>query len=191
MSDNKSTTAKAYALTHTGACSVTLIKGEKRITWQALDEDGGQTTCIIPKGMKIELSAPDAILTKVPFEYALGAGQRAGGMMRIADKIRPQESTTPLLPLRNNTWCSFSPDTQEIRITPHGGDKVALTMQLLFSPAEDVLSPATLFSGAEWLYKAPIMPAGYTYVITLAQFPVAGRARVFLNLSAAVPNTAA
>lgn len=191
MSDNNSTTATAFALTNARACSVTLITGENSITWQALDDDGGQTTCIVPKGTEIKLSDPEAILTRIPFEYALGAGQRAGGMMHIADKIHQQAGTAPTLTLRNNTWCSVSPDTQEISITPHAGDKVALSMQLLFSPAADVLSPATFFSGAEWLYKAPVMPAGYTYVITLAQFPIDGQPRVFLNLSAVIPNTAA
>lgn len=187
MATKPISTTKVFLVTSQEPTSATLTHGKSMITWDVLTE-GGQTTVIVPAGATLSLSSETALLSPLPatFKSAPAAAHPLSG----GESLRLQSAETPELPMRHATWVQLAAEAAGCTVTPAAVGK-AVAMQLLFSPAEDVLSPATFFSGAEWLYKAPIMPAGYTYVITLTQFPVQGSARVFANLSAIIPNTAA
>lgn len=180
-------TTKAYALTAEGECSVTLTSRTHSVTWQALSA-GGQTTFIVPAGATVTISDPNAVLTPLPanFKFALGAGVGSiGGEPLTMLSSSEGEATTHM---RHGIWVVLPENTLSCRIYPQTSISNCYAMQVLFTPAEDVPAPSELFAGAEWLYKAPIMPSGYTYVITLVQFPVEGAPRVFANLSATIPN---
>lgn len=81
MATQPTNTAILYALTSSGACSVTLTQDGKSHTWQALPESGGQTTFIIPAGAVAELSDERALLSPLPFKAAPGAGSGIGGTL--------------------------------------------------------------------------------------------------------------
>lgn len=164
-------TAKVYALTAAGACSVTLTQGGKSITWEALAE-GGQTSFIVPAGATAEISDSSAILSPLPanFKAALGAGTaRIGGE-------RMTEATADTLhgcsvKMSHSTWCAVPNGARACNLTPMNVRNRALSMQLMLTPAEN-LPAGWLTAGAaqlEWLYGEPTILSGHTYIIGVTQ----------------------
>lgn len=78
MATKPTNTAILYALTSSGACSVTLSQNGKSHTWQVLPEGGGQATFIVPPGAVVEISDDCALLSPLPFKVAPGAGGVGG-----------------------------------------------------------------------------------------------------------------
>lgn len=81
MATKPTNTAILYALTASGACSVTLTQDGKSHAWQAVPDGGGQTTFIIPAGAVAELSDENALLSPLPFKTAPGAVSGIGGAL--------------------------------------------------------------------------------------------------------------
>lgn len=171
-------TAKLYALTAGGACSVTLTQGQKSITWQALTE-GGQTQFIVPAGATISISDPEALLSPLPanFKAALGAGGgRTGGTASLpaqGERIVPAEwhDTTATVTMQHATWSHIPATATQVELTPALLPGLALQMQLVYTPTELMTPQQTeaWLVGASWLYGAPMMGAGIRYVITLTE----------------------
>lgn len=161
-------TAKVYALTAAGACSVTLTKGEKSITWEALSE-GGQTSFIVPAGATASLSDETALLSPLPanFKPALGVGVISAGGERI---IRAASvGTTAHAEIKHNTWVQLPATATCCAIAPELNDK-AHSMTLMLNPSAD-LPTGWLTSAAQivWLYGEPVILSGHTYLIGLTQ----------------------
>lgn len=171
-------TAKTYALTAAGACSVTLTQGEKSITWEALS-GGGQTCLIVPAGATIELSSPNALLSPLPanFKAALGAGGgcTGGGTPSAAqgEHIFAAEmvGTTAHITMQHAAWCTIPAEATLVELTPAQLPQLAVQMQLEFTPPALFTAEQTAawLAGAEWLYGAPMMAAGVRYIITLTE----------------------
>lgn len=172
-------TAKLYALTSAGACSVTLTQGEKSITWDALAE-GGQTGIIVPAGATITVSDSAALLSPLPanFKAALGAGSvSAGG---IGSKPLAGESIFPTtadehgncpVEVRHATWRVLPASTTTCELSADKTDGLALSMQLMLTPAAD-MPTGWLSAGAAqlvWLYGEPVILSGHTYIIGVTQ----------------------
>lgn len=164
-------TAKVYALTAAGACSVTLTQGEKSITWEALSE-GGQTSFIVPAGATAEISDTSALLSPLPanFKAALGAGtSRAGGerMVTYSDGL-------PSIPMQHAVWCELPSTTTTVEVRPAPESYRALSMQLLLTP-DDNMSKGWLSvptgGSLVWLYGEPTIVGGNSthYIIGLTQ----------------------
>lgn len=170
-------TAKVYALTAAGACSVTITHGEKTITWEALSE-GGQTSFIVPAGATASISDSTALLSPLPanFKAALGAGnRRTGGTNMVpeqGERIVTQEagSTAPIV-MQHGMWHVIDDTSPQVIVTPSGDSAHALQMQLVYTPTELMTPEQTeaWLVGATWLYGAPMMGAGIRYVITLIE----------------------
>lgn len=176
-------TAKVYALTAAGACSVTLTQGEKSITWEALAE-GGQTSFIVPAGATAEISDPAALLSPLPanFKPALGAGVTSAGGECISTVS--MVGTTATAEMKHATWICLPPETTGCRITPATHDK-ASSMQMLLTPADDMEDGWLTAQGADiiWPYGEPAVVFGYAYVVTLVQLPVVGSVKIIANLT--------
>lgn len=104
-------TAKIYVLSASSACSVTLTHLGKSTTWQALPEDGGQTTFIVPAGAVAEISDENVLLSPLPFKIAPGADSRsvggtAGGNTRHLLPFNTKKSNALLSGLSYNTLCA-------------------------------------------------------------------------------------
>lgn len=170
-------TAKVYALTAAGACSVTLTQGEQTITWEILSE-GGQTSFIVPAGATAEISDPTALLSPLPanFKPALGAGNgRTGGIHMYPEQGESigfaEDYSSITLPMQHATWHVIDAATTQVTVTPGGDTAHALQMQLVYTPA-DLMTPEQTEAwlvGVTWLYGAPVMGAGIRYVITLIE----------------------
>lgn len=78
MATKPTDTARLFALTSSSACFVTLTQDGRSHTWQALPDNGGQTTFIIPAGAVAELSDEKAHLSPLPFKVAPGTGGVGG-----------------------------------------------------------------------------------------------------------------
>lgn len=161
-------TAKVYALTAVGACSVTLTQGEKSITWEALAE-GGQTSFIVPAGATVSISDETALLSPLPanFKAALGAGLRSAGGERIF--LASMKGTNAHTEMKHNTWVQLPVAATGCTIAPEQNGK-AHSMQLMLTPATD-MPDSWLTSSAQiiWLYGEPSMLSGPTYIIGLTQ----------------------
>lgn len=89
--------AKAYALTAQGECTITITQGARSVSWKALST-GGQTTFIVPAKAIASISDPDALLSPLPFLVAPERKEDAlGGVpeMSIADAVFTPESHLP------------------------------------------------------------------------------------------------
>lgn len=176
MATNPIDTAKLYALTSAGACSATLTQGETSITWEALSE-GGQTSIIVPAGATLSISDPTALLSPLPanFKAALGAAKGSAGGEHIAG-----ESITPAIcdaehhchvAMGNATWHILPAPTANCTIAASTNIERAFSMQLLFTPADD-MNPGWLRvadSPLIWLYGEPVVLSGHTYIIGVTQ----------------------
>lgn len=165
-------TAKTYALTAAGACSVTITNGGKSITWEALPE-GGQTSFIVPAGAVVSISDSSALLSPLPanFKAALGAGiGRIGG-----ERFITASSNAPghhALMMRHSAWCRLPADVSNIKISANSNESCAHSMQLLLAPAADLNTGwLTVSTGVQlvWLYGEPVILSGHTYIIGLTQ----------------------
>lgn len=172
-------TAKLYALTSAGACSVTLTQGEKSITWDALTE-GGQTGIIVPAGATLTISDTAALLSPLPanFKAALGAaGKSTGG---IGSKSLAGESISPAtadehgscsVEMSHATWCMLPPSATVCELGANRTAGIALSMTLMLTPAADM--PSGWLSAGEaqllWLYGEPTILNGHTYIIGVTQ----------------------
>lgn len=209
-------TAKTYALTAAGACSVTIQQGSKSITWQILPE-GGQTTFIVPAGASVSISDPTALISPLPFNVALGAGNGGtGGSTHLtpedADKLRripagagtvltadgqdicTASGTTPELAMTHASWVALSDDTKSVSLAPAGDTEHALQMQLIYTPAATVEEAEHFITAKEgsralfrWLYGAPPLVAGYTYILTMTQTVLHGQLILLGACSAIIP----
>lgn len=73
-------TTKAYMLSAGSACLVTLTLNGKSATWQAIANQGGQCTLLVPAGGILAISNEDAVLAPLPFKAAPAAvGIVSGG----------------------------------------------------------------------------------------------------------------
>lgn len=164
-------TAKLYALTAAGACSVTLTQGEKSITWEALDE-GGQTSFIVPAGATVSISDEAALLSPLPanFKGALGAAQKGIGGERILPAS--MNGATAYADMRNCAWVIIPADATACIVTPRQDNK-AYAMQLLLTPKEDM--PEGWLSARDhtilWPYGEPSIVQGFRYCVTLIATP--------------------
>lgn len=165
-------TAKVYALTAAGACSVTLTQGEQSITWEALTE-GGQTSFIVPAGATVSISDESALLSPLPanFKAALGAGvKRAEG-----ECITTAECDTPghcEVNMHHAQWCILPAQTARCDLRPATLGGKAFSMQLMLTP-ESNMNEGWLQtendSDLVWLYGEPAILCGHTYIIGLTQ----------------------
>lgn len=119
MATKPTNSARLFALTSSGACSVTLTQDGKIHTWQALPDGGGQTTFIIPAGAVAELSDENAILSQLPFNVALGAGSSSiGGSidseLQTSLALTADESNLVLSSLTWNGLCAMA-DTEWLK----------------------------------------------------------------------------
>lgn len=185
-------TAKVYALTSAGACSVTLTQGGKTITWEALP-DGGQTSFIVPAGATAELSNPEALLSPLPanFKAALGTGTVRSEGECLSSAIL--SGTDTAVTMHHAAWRALPAPACRCRVTPAPTEGRVLTMQLMVSPAADLQLASgwlTAADGAQiiWLYRGePDMgSASFTYIITLVQI---SPAQILANLSAVLPRS--
>lgn len=163
-------TAKLYALTAAGACSVTLTQGEKSITWEAL-EAGGQTSFIVPAGASVNISDSAAILSPLPanFKAALGAGTSSIGGESISTAGLDEQSAC-CITIHHGSWVTLPPETARCTLIPANVPGQARSMQLLLTPGVDwnagwLTSTATIV----WLYGEPVILSGHTYIIGLTQ----------------------
>lgn len=162
-------TAKVYALTAAGACSVTLVHGGKSITWEALTE-GGQTSFLVPAGATVEISDTTALLSPLPanFNPALGTGSTSAGGACVTDiELRGKAA---VVPMRNAAWFILPQETEQCTVTPYGAKKRACSLQLVITPDADLragwLSSPT---AVVWLYGEPVILSGHTYIVGLTQ----------------------
>lgn len=183
-------TAKVYALTAAGACSVTLMQGDKSITWEALSE-GGQTSFIIPAGASAEVSDSSALLSPLPvnFNTALGARAVSAGGERIS--TAPLDGNTAAISMRHTSWWKLPENTKTVMLHPGGSTDTILTTQLMVSPATDMQLEggwlkATGGAHIIWLYRGEpdMSSAAFTYIITLVQL---SPTQILANLSAILP----
>lgn len=176
-------TAKVYALTAAGACSVTLTQGEKSITWEALTE-GGQTSFIVPAGAIVSISDETALLSPLPanFKAALGTGAASAGGECLY--IATLNGTTAQVEMKHAAWAQLPPETMSCTVTPSTNGK-ASSMQLLFSPVDDMPEGWLSADGADiiWPYGEPAVVMGYAYVVTLVQIPAGGSIKIVANLT--------
>lgn len=165
-------TAKLYALTSAGACSVTLTQGGKSITWEALAE-GGQTSFIVPAGATAEVSDSSALLSPLPanFKAALGAGKvRIEGERMTTADLDSQGCSE--VNMRHTQWCALPPQVSRCVICPAIPTGRAFSMQLLLTPARDMDGNwlrTTEGQTINWLYGEPTILSGFTYIIGLTQ----------------------
>lgn len=164
-------TAKVYALTAAGACSVTLTQGEKSITWEALAE-GGQTSFVVPAGATVSISDETALLSPLPanFKAALGADAAGAGGERII--TAPMSGTTAQAEMKHATWITLPTETSACTIIPSDNGKAA-SMQLLLTPADDMPDGWLTAQGSViiWPYGEPMLAGGFRYCITVVQLP--------------------
>lgn len=171
-------TAKVYALTAAGACSVTLTQGEKTITWDALSR-GGQTSFVVPAGATAEISDPTAILSPLPanFKAALGAGaahaEVIGGKPMEGEQLSTaaaDEQGACMVDVRHATWSELSGATITCNLKPSSAESSALSMTLMLTPSQN-MTPGWLTSAAQivWLYGEPVILSGHTYLIGITQ----------------------
>lgn len=189
MVTHTSDTAKVYALTAAGACSVTLTQGDHSVTWQALRE-AGQTTVLVPAGAALSLSDEGALLSPMPFKAALGTGNgSAGGAEQHAAGEPLSEpvvtDTSAAAMMRHNTWCRIPADVLSVTITAEMEEQKAQCMQLLLCPAADL--PLGWLSAEHavltWPFGEPVLVQGFAYVVTLVLIPFEGHAKLIANLS--------
>lgn len=209
-------TAKVYALTAAGACSVTLTQGDKTITWEALHK-GGQTSFVVPAGASVSLSDTTALLSPLPFKVALGAGSGSTGgaaelspddaeklafipltghmvLTAAGQTITTCEEEAPTLTLQHAAWVELNDATTGVLIRAADTGERALQMQLIFTPNATVEN-AEHFIGTEagspaafrWLFGAPPLVAGYTYILTLTQTVLHGQRTILGACSAFIP----
>lgn len=177
MATKSINTAKVYALTSAGACSITLTQGNKTITWEALSE-GGQTSFVVPAGATVEISDNTAILSPLPenFKAAPGAGNgRTGGTNMYpehGERVNVQAAGGSVsVTMQHATWHVIDDGATQVTIIPGGNSGRALQMQLVYTPTE-LMTPeqtAAWLVGVTWLYGAPMMGAGIRYIITLIE----------------------
>lgn len=120
MATKPTNTAILYALTSSGACSITLSQDDKIHTWQALPESGGQTTFIIPAGAVAELSDESALLSPLPFKTAPGAGSGIGGALPAdMQKLLDGTATESNAALSSLSWAGLcaAADTEWLKET--------------------------------------------------------------------------
>lgn len=167
-------TAKVYALTAAGACSVTLTQGNHSITWTALS-DAGQTSIIVPAGATLSIPDTGAVLSPLPatFKAALGAG--AAGTEGETVLHAGGDAITPTVCMRHNSWSLLPATTISCAVSPRGADKRICSMQLLVAPASDLATGWLASSDSSkpiyWPFGEPPMPSGYQYCVTLVQLP--------------------
>ena len=70
--------------------------------------------------------------------------------------------------MQHAVWLQVPSDAQGVNVTPANTEN-ARQMQLVFTPAAIIEDSAAWLQGATWLYGAPVLGAGITYVITLTQ----------------------
>lgn len=190
MGSQTSNTAKVYALTAAGACSVTLTQGTQSVTWQALSA-AGQTTILVPRDASISVSATDAILSPLPFKAALGTGNGSSGGAYTAAAGEPIVSVDSEgadlcnISMKHASWAFAQPNTTRCRLLPQQDNTHAFSMQLVLTPATDMTfgwlqiadgSDALL----EWVGGEPSIVAGFSYIVTLVQV---SPTRILANLN--------
>lgn len=169
-------TAKVYALTAAGACSVTLMQDEKSITWEALAE-GGQTSFVVPAGATVSISDETALLSPLPanFKAALGADAAGAGGFSISakgEKALPVEETAPTLPMKHARWYTLHAETSSCSIAAADTADMVVQTHLIITPAINM--PADWLQAApgtvvRWPFGEIAMTAGWSYIITLVQ----------------------
>lgn len=164
-------TAKVYALTADGACSVTLTQGEKSITWEALRE-GGQTSFIVPAGATVSISDETALLSPLPvnFKAALGTSAASAGGERMV--AHPSDDVT--IPMQHGVWHKIDSSATSIEISPSSAAGSARSMQLLLMPSGNMSQGwLTVPDGVSlvWLYGEPTIVGGNgtRYIVGLTQ----------------------
>lgn len=164
---------KVYLITSQEPTTATLTKGERAITWNILPE-GGQTTIIVPQGATLSLSSPSALLSRIPFEVALAVGNgNSGGHATSKQGITPVavEDETPVLQLAHEAWFSLAPMTSSCTLSPSTAASVVQT-HLVITPADTMPTgwlTATGGAVVRWPFGELAMPAGWSYIVTLAQ----------------------
>lgn len=172
MATKPISTAKVYLVTSQEPCSATLTQGESVITWEALAE-GGQTTVIVPAGATLELSAPAALLSPLPFEAALAVGNgNSGGRAShspVGITLTQAEGKTPVVKLAHEAWYELNAQTQRCTLIPAGA--TISQAHLLLTPAAPMPSGWLTADGAivRWPFGEIAMPTGWSYIITLVQ----------------------
>lgn len=183
MATQSSDTAKLYALTAAGACSVTLTQGLKSVTWQPL-RAAGQATVLVPAGAVLHVSEPEAMLSPIPFKAALGTGNgsaEGAGTSAVGEDIcEPDEmlGSQARVVMKHATWVRLPQSAESCIVQPSADAAHACCMQLLLTPFTDCADG--WLQGVEWVGGEPSLIAGFSYIVTLVQVSTN---RVLANLN--------
>ena len=155
MKERETFPGKTYAVTSAAGCTVTTEDGIILV-----EAEAGKQGYFVAVGGKVVLSDDAAILTQVFNAAPIASGAGGGGGSASGEKVVGIQA--PVFALEHSIWFDNVSGHENIYVLPAEWKNEVITCYL----RTDV--PVSL-SGVTWLYGAPAMMEGFTFVIALQQ----------------------
>lgn len=151
---------RAYCVTAITPCTVSAqIDGEDV---RLLELESEQGIFVAPTR---EVQVSGKALIKKCFKAA-PVSVSGGG---VSKRVTEVTSTTPTVTMTADAWVRLNPATTCCTVQPKASTESVTSMQLMITPAQHITDADAWLNGAGWLYGAPILGQGLTYIITLTQ----------------------